>query len=547
LDALGSLEAELAAARASCAALGEDVRGQASQITALMLERDRLVEAKEALRVRVEAAEAGAGRSAASGSAAAPLGGDLDVRCRELEAAIARYKGVIGDMRDHIEVLESERAAATALKAFPAGAAQGSAGEGEQGGEAPSGADGPAAREAAAYRASAEVMLSSLASEREALCEELGRANEYISFLQASLDAKEGEGALAGQAAEECALLRRHVRSSNQAAASARNALRVAQAQLSAAVGEAALTRLQGSASAAEGGANSGAAPAPAAPRGGEPSAIAAAAAAAAFSAAAASKAGERAASLPVDLAAELLQVREDCAALRGERDGLLELSNSLRCQVSRLKEQLASAAVRMANGAHASSASSSSSASSLTAARITQLEAALEAVSSQNKVLQGDLQRLLVLSKPRLAEAVGSGEGNVNASTHSVFQDTFQWLPVEGGASGAAATGSGMGPQKPAAQALGAAAPHKPTTTAPATPSAKQQQQQQQQQQQAAKAIAPQVLPMRPSSSSATNAQQQLPPQQQSPADTKAKVAAQAAQRAQKVPNYAALKFAKE
>ena len=59
LDALGSLEAELAAARASCAALGEDVRGQASQITALMLERDRLVEAKEALRVRVEAAEAG--------------------------------------------------------------------------------------------------------------------------------------------------------------------------------------------------------------------------------------------------------------------------------------------------------------------------------------------------------------------------------------------------------------------------------------------------------------------------------------------------------
>jgi hypothetical protein len=245
-------------------------------------------------------------------------------------------------------------------------------------------------------------------------------------------------------------------------------------------------------------------------------------------------------------LAAELLQVRDDCAALRGERDGLLELSNSLRCQVSRLKEQLASAAVRMANGAHASSASSSSSASSLTAARITQLEAALEAVSSQNKVLQGDLQRLLVLSKPRLAEAVGSGEGNVNASTHSVFQDTFQWLPVEGGASGAAATGSGMGPQKPAAQALGAAAPHKPTTTAPATPSAKQQQLQQQQQQ-AAKAIAPQVLPMRPSSSSATNAQQQLPPQQQSPADAKAKVAAQAAQRAQKVPNYAALKFAKE
>ena len=279
-----------------------------------------------------------------------------------------------------------------------------------------------------------------------------------------------------------------------------------------------------------------------------------------------------------MDLAAELLQARADYAALKGERDGLLELSNSLRCSVVRLKAQVAasSSATIAAHAAAGSSSSSSSSSFShaqagapATVARISQLEGALQAVSAQNAALQGDLHRLLAVAAAAASARGGQGQGQqgqgqqqgpgshaAGGGTRAVAEEA-QWVPVDTGAVGSSSSGSVSGSgnsvlsfslvqggqRLPASGGVSQAAPRQQQQAAAAAAAAAPR----------AVSLSPQVLPMRPASSQAVNAapQQQQQQQQQQQhgqgaAEAKAKAAAlAAAQRVNKVPNYA--KLAKE
>lgn len=87
--------------------------------------------------------------------------------------------------------------------------------------------------EAAAYKASAEVMLASLASERDELTAGLTRLQNYVALLQSRVQALNGgTGSNSSGAEEEATLLRNHTKEQQVALASLRFTLRRTQQEL---------------------------------------------------------------------------------------------------------------------------------------------------------------------------------------------------------------------------------------------------------------------------------------------------------------------------
>jgi hypothetical protein len=206
-------------------------------------------------------------------------------RCNELESQTARFREVIADMRKHVEDLHAQHdaamkrqmgvAVATSIQSdadsssFPPSSAvnnkENNSGsqktnkkvgreeviEEEEEKESKSllvgansangsinvsGGKSEELAEAAAYKASAEVMLSSLASEREELSAGLTRLQNYVALLQSRVQALNGGGGESSSnrsgAEEEANLLRSHTKEQQVALASMRFTLRRTQQEL---------------------------------------------------------------------------------------------------------------------------------------------------------------------------------------------------------------------------------------------------------------------------------------------------------------------------
>jgi len=283
LAQLASLESDRNGLIVENAALQENLQQAKSQAFAhdIKMEQveERLAAATLAVRNQVAA-------EAAEASANAEMEAErLRRRCHELESQTARFREVIADMRKHVEDLHAQHdaamkrqmgvAVASAIQSdadssssVPSSAVnnkENNSGsqktnrkvgreeviEEEEEKESKSllvgatsangsinviGGKSEELAEAAAYKASAEVMLSSLASEREELSAGLTRLQNYVALLQSRVQALNGgggEGSSSSSGAEEEAnLLRSHTKEQQVALASMRFTLRRTQQEL---------------------------------------------------------------------------------------------------------------------------------------------------------------------------------------------------------------------------------------------------------------------------------------------------------------------------
>jgi len=279
-------------------------------------------------------------------------------RCTELEAAGDRLRGILADMRAHVDELQAEFAhaqevAAKAQEAREAADLRAAALQGQlretasalrtlqQGDAGQSRPPDAALSDALAYKASAEAALGSLMRERDRLAEDLRRATGYVALLQARVQASDGPFAQS-LVDEECLLLRTQGRETAIVVAELRAAVRDNDARLAVVAGQGVVA----------GGA----------------------------------KPGGR------DTAALSARVAE----LVTERDTLLELSNSLRAQLLRARAHTGAPFPRQELRAPPPAPSPA-------------LEEALSRVTAQNSVLQADMHTLLeqLVAREAVAAAV--------------------------------------------------------------------------------------------------------------------------------------------
>lgn len=327
LRALSDMEGELRAARAE----GAEARARLDALTARGHGEDDLDSTAYAT-LHVELASAQA-------------------RVLALEDSEGRLRGVVADMRAHMEELQEEYREAQALlererqAARAVGSGRVSAVVHNPPPDAVSLSPSVDVRtaEALAYRASAEGLLASMRKERDGLAADLQRSHAYVSLLQS----RSSSGPLAGHESggresaegQEVSLLRAHLGRAQEETAALRAQVRECEAQLAVVRGTQEL----------------------AAHRGGGPAAQ--------------------------DAEREAADLHTRVEELVKERDALIELSNSLRAQVHRLQAS-STASARRGGQEQASS--------TLSADRAAFLEQALGRVTAQNDALKADMQRLI-------------------------------------------------------------------------------------------------------------------------------------------------------
>lgn len=392
LSQLAGLEGEREAARAEAAALHAalgQARAQAASAGARLAEVSSQAASLHAENEQLRAHTAGLSQRLQH-SVTEEEAASLRQRCAGLEEQCGMYRQVVSDMRRAMEDMtapQQHRAGAGGAASAP-GSSDVVVGVGGGDGGHPSSS---ALADALAYRASAEVMLASLAADRDGLLQETERQGQYIRLLQERMatmesSAARGSGSFGGDHAE-VVLLRSHLTALSETVSSLRSQCRRAQTDVARLTGELTFER-SGDAVAGDADGDAG---------GGR-------------------KSMTDATNGQAPDSSRTAVVEEEVARLRSDRDRLLELSNGLRAQLH--KAQAAAQQQQLRQQQHqamiaheiplppSASWSPPQGAVLVPAARLTHLETSLARVTQQNAALHTDLQRLIAARTTELRDA---------------------------------------------------------------------------------------------------------------------------------------------